>query len=84
MTTGGGTSFEASIVPVCSPPKRHSAASQDAAAAGESLMLAGEGKWRKDPLYYNPLQDKNAYSYLTAPSVLQLLKKQGMVASVSV
>ena len=52
--------------------KRHSAV----AAAGESLMLTGEGKWRKDPLYYNLLQDKNTYSYLTAPSVLQLLKNR--------
>ena len=45
--------------------------------------MAGERRWKKDQLYYNPLLDKNAYSYLTTPSVMQHLKKQGVVAGVS-
>ena len=85
MDSEGGTShcdnFEASIVPVCCPSKAR-AKGYSAADRGEVLM-AGEKRWKKDQLYYNPLLDKNTHSYLTVPSVMQHLKKQGVVASVS-
>ncbi len=77
MDSGGDTSrcetFEASIVPVCS--QRHSGSTKKR----KSPLTGGS----KCTLYYNPLLDKNNYSYLTTPSVMQHLKNQGMVASVS-
>lgn len=73
--------FEASIVPICSSPnKKHYARSEgeesQKTAAADAMLRS------KEPLHYNPLQDKNTNSYLTAPVVMQHLIKQGFMANV--
>lgn len=71
--------FAASIVPVCSTPKKYR---EEEATPQQSYSL--EALWRRHPLQYNPLLDSSNRSYLTAPRVVKHLIKQGFIANVSV
>lgn len=72
------TKLEASITPVCTPAKKHYARSE----GGESQDTADAIWRRREPLYYNPLQDKGNRNYLKAPAVMHHLVKQGLVTNV--